>query len=198
MQNRYAIPLRYNVRENRASYHLTAAQHAAVDWAKVDDYHAVLDLDCADGMLLRYYMERFQVRACGISKNLDTIMSKQPDLLMKAEILKAQQHDIPWRQNSFDVVFLTQLMYRNCRCDQLLNEAYRVLKPGAQFVMVVPGSPLLNRFAHLIKANKTSQYWDNPFHLMDQLNQHGFIDVSMRSSRMRYTTIIAHKQEKPA
>ncbi|MGI6234108.1 MAG: class I SAM-dependent methyltransferase [Christensenellales bacterium] len=195
MQNRFAIPLRYNIKEKHAGSHLSAAQHVAVDWAKVDDYHAILDLDCANGNLLRHYMERFHLRACGISKSMEALHQADVDVLLHAEILKADQHDIPWMKNSFDVVFLTKLIYKNCRCDQLMSEVHRVLKPGAQFVLVVPGSPLLNRLTHLLKTNQSSQFWDNPIHLMDRLNHNGFVDVSMRSSRLRYTTIIAHKQE---
>ena len=195
MQSRIALLLRDGLREQDRGRQLSLAQLAAVHWAQVDDYQALLDLDCGDGRLLAYYLDRFSVRACGITRSADTSHNGDAgSMLSKAEIMRASHHDIPWRNNSFDVVFYTRFNQHQSHNTLLFEEVHRVLKPGAQFVVTTAGLLLANRFRHMLHQSRIGlRCADTPFALMDQLTEQGFADVSMRSSNLRYTTIIAHK-----
>jgi len=192
MQSRIALPLRYGLKEQHKGWQLLPAQQAAVRWARVDDYQALLDLECGEGKLLQYYLNHFSVRACGMTRNPGECHDSLPST---AEIMRAAQHDIPWRNNSFDVVFFTRFNQRQQHNDLLFEEVNRVLKPGAQFIITLPGSLFIKRLAHLSTGSLAMRSPDNPFSLMETLNRHGFVDVSVRSSRCRHTTVIAHKHE---
>jgi len=194
MQSRIALPLRDGLREQDRGRQLSLAQLAAVHWAQVDDYQALLDLDCGDGRLLAYYLDRFSVRACGITRSADTSHNGDAgSKLSKAEIMRASHHDIPWRNNSFDVVFYTRFNQHQQHLHLLLEEVNRVLKPGAQFVITLSGVLMMKRLSHLMTRGFSGRNLENPFAFMELLTSHGFVDVSMRSSRLRHTTVIAYK-----
>ena len=194
MQSRISLPLRFSLKEQHRGCQLSPAQIAAVHWAEVDDYQALLDLDCGEGQILSYFLDRFSVRACGMNHQWDP-QEPRPYPLDRAEILRVQQHDIPWRNNSFDVVFLTRFNHHQQRNKQMFEEVLRVLKPGGRFIISLSGLLLMQRLAHMARQTSFTNGQDNPFLLMDQLGNQGFVDVSMRSSKLRHTTVIAHKSD---
>ncbi len=192
MQNWLSLPNRERIKETPSPTCLTLAQKALVHWAKVDDYDAILDLDCASGKLLHYYLKKFQIRACGMVSNAGELSASQSLLHTQAEVLKADKRDIPWREGSFDAVFLSKPFYNLDQSRDILHEVRRVIKPGGQFVIAVPGLHLLSRLGLTKENGMKLKNMDNPFNLMEELHQQGFTDVSMRLSSLRYATIIAH------
>ena len=61
---------------------LHGARRAMAQWAVVDDYDQILDLDCGDGKLLDYMSKRYSLRACGITNtpaHARSLRDKLPD-----------------------------------------------------------------------------------------------------------------------
>ncbi len=197
MQNWLSLPGRLSLKEAPFRQKLTLAQKAIVHWAKVDDYAAILDMDCTNGQLLQYYLKRYRLRACGMASDTTELDSSQNLLQNAAEVLKADKYDIPWLSESFDSVFMTRPIYNAAQTETIIKEAKRVMKPGAQFVIAVPGLHLPSRFG-MMSERRNNSYPYNPYYLMDILHQEGFMDVSMRLSSFRYATVIAHAASLPA
>lgn len=194
MQSRIALPIRFGLRRQAGDSTLTRAQRAIADWARVDDYCAVLDLDCQGGTLLQYYLNRFNIRACGIAGNPEDEQRARATLADKAEVLRAKLHDIPWESSSFDAVLMPR-SFNSTGLPAILSEITRVMKPGAQFILAVPGTQLPAWLGLGAKHSRHSSQPDNPYALMDLLSSHGFHDVSMRSSRLGAAAILAHTAE---
>mgnify|MGYP006967322240 CR=1 FL=1 len=79
---------------------LHGAARALAQWAIVDDYDNILDLQCRDGKLLNYLSRRYSLRACGIADDPEQakmLRQKMPD----AEVFYARKEDIPWRSNAW-------------------------------------------------------------------------------------------------
>ena len=172
---------------------LTGPQRAAVDWALVDDHQALLDLSCADGYLLQYYAQRYQLRACGVC--YDALQAqKTRESLPAAEIMYSPSADIPWQENSFDRVLLTEALPAFGYPLDLLKETTRVLKPGGMLVAVVHCLPfqktLLMPFSGAGRDIALSRR-----QMLEVLEAQGFEDVSLRQSRMVYAALIAHKSK---
>jgi len=125
---------------------LNGAARALAQWAIVDDYDTVLDLDCGDGRLLHYLSKRYSLRACGIASNPEQareLRCKMPD----AEVFYARKEDIPWRSEAFNAVFY-QMKNTDERSGAFLREVVRVLKPGGQVLISLTGLPeVLSGFA---------------------------------------------------
>ena len=170
---------------------LTGPQRAAVDWALVDDHQALLDLSCADGHLLQYYTQRYQLRACGVCYDAQQAQ-KTRDSLPAAEIMYSPSADIPWQENSFDRVLLTETLPVFGHPLDLLRETIRVLKPGGMLVAIVHCLPyqktLLMPFSGAGKDIPLKRC-----QMLEALEAQGFEDVSLRQSRMVYAALIAHK-----
>lgn len=193
MQNWLSLTVKQGLKEAFVpEKRLTLAQKAVIHWAKVDDYAAILDIDCSNGGLLQYYLKRYRVRACGMVESLEELTASRMTLENQAEVLKAGKHDIPWRSCTFDTVFMTKPIYKPDGYAALLSEIKRVMKPGGQILIAVPGLHLLSRFGLGQEQSLKDKRPNGPFSLMDILHQHGFTDVSMRLSSVQYATVIAH------
>ena len=195
MQNRLTIPLKLGLNVQSRDCRLTHAQRTVASWAKVDDYDSILDLDCSDGKLLLFYLNRYNLRACGIAANPQEEQQAKSLLETRAEVLRADRNDLPWRTGSFDAVVLTRLLPNHEGSKQLFAEIKRVLKSGAQVVFAVPCSSLLTGMGMKYPLNRASSYLDNPFSLMEKLGEAGFTDISMRSAGFRYSAVIANTLE---
>jgi len=194
MQNRLSLPVgRFLLGKGPA---LDARQRAVLDWAEVDDHHAVLDVDCGGGELLMRLKERYCLRACGMVKAGVRQAIDAEQASQGLEILRADYSDIPWRDNSFDAVFITKGLGVSRQTDAFLQEIIRVLKPGGRLLAVsscfFPVLPLGKRRA---RQRSESDINPNPFALMNRFELCGFTDVTMRYSRFRYATVIARKAE---
>jgi ubiquinone/menaquinone biosynthesis C-methylase UbiE len=172
---------------------LSGAERAAIDWALVDDHQAVLDLSCADGRLLRHYTQRYQLRACGVCYDAQQAQQTR-ESLQSAEIMYSASADIPWQDDSFDRVLLAGILPAFGHPLELLRETCRVLRPDGMLIVVFSSLP----FQKLLKLpfyGTGKEISLSRRHLLETLEGWGFEDVSLRQSRIVYTTLIAHKSK---
>jgi SAM-dependent methyltransferase len=159
--------------------HLYGMQKAIAQWAIVDDYNNILDLSCQDTHLLRYFSQKYSLRACGIADDPEHARTLRAEL-PNAEIFCARKEDIPWRDQAFDAVFYQMKKTAVDYDAAFLREAARVLKPGGQLLIAVQGvAEPLYRAGSLFGFCDTEDHL-SPSDLMKSMESSGLEDVSWR------------------
>lgn len=167
---------------------LNRAERAVANWAMVDDHQAVLDANCERNHLLRHYLERYRLRACGLC--LDTYQAQQMrHALSSAEIMYSTGNEIPWRDESFDRVLMAHALPNYVNMTTFLQEIRRVLKPGGCLVMALPALPWRRAVAAFFAGAQAGRTALQP--LMSQLEEQGFSDVSCRRTRIDQLCVVA-------
>ena len=113
---------------------LTAIERGMLTWAVLDPGDKVLDMNLRDGLMLDCLARDLECEICGISDQMESVKHARA-CLQNADILYASPEDIPWRENSFDAVFLCSWKLEENDSEKALQEALRVLKPGGQLLL---------------------------------------------------------------
>lgn len=182
MQTKAELQIRMNQVLGAWRKPLSAAERAVDDWAMVDEHQALLEVLGSSGELLRHYMNRYSLRACGLCFDHEQV-GEMRDLIPGAEIMPATGGDIPWQENSFDRVLMPHPLPRYVDQGELLREALRVLRPGGRLCIAWPCWPALHGSGQGRRA------------MLAELEAHGFIDVALRRSRLGYACIMATKSD---
>ncbi|MBR1585073.1 MAG: class I SAM-dependent methyltransferase [Clostridia bacterium] len=146
---------------------LTPGMKACASWAAMEEHDKILDMACGSGALLNHLNEKLRLTLCGMCDSADQARAIS-EQLGGADVIAARMEDIPWRDDTFNVVMLSSAMRGDVR--RVLDEALRVLRAGGQFVLA---SPLF----FLRGENEFSRK-----ELMRMMQEAGFRDVSFRTS----------------
>ncbi len=165
--------------EEKTGMSLHGAQKALARWAIVDDYNNILDLHCQDAHLLRYFSQKFDLRACGITDDPERAKALRLSV-PTAEIFCARITDIPWRSEAFDTVFYQIKKSEPMPDLSFLQEAARVLKPGGQLIIALQGLPEMLRRAASVVGMMDCDGCVTPHTLLQGLEKAGLSDVSYR------------------
>ena len=159
--------------------HLNSAQRALAQWAVVDDYQSVLDLNCGDGRLLRYLKQRFALRICGISDNHEhalCLRSRLPD----AEVIISHDHTFPWQADSFDTVFFQPDLETEADKYSVLRETMRVLKPNGQLLIATGSISVCSMLSLKIFPNTLQERCNHMRTFLTLMENAGYQEVSCR------------------
>lgn len=105
----------------------------------------ILDLCCGSGQATQVLVERSQ-QVTGLDASPLSLKRARRNV-PQAEYVEAFAEDMPFADNSFDLVHTSAAMHEMQpeQLRKILNEAYRVLKPGGMFALVdfhPPKNPL--------------------------------------------------------
>lgn len=113
------------------------AREEVADLISEMNFHDILDLDCGTGLLLeQIFQKKSDIQASGFDYAL-------PRLEMARERLKdypvdfkfGQAIQLPYEDNSFDIVVSTTTFHHYKQPRRVLNEVHRVLRPGGTFII---------------------------------------------------------------
>ena len=124
------------VLESGKGQRLTAQQRGCAGWATLEEHDKVLDMACGDGMLLSHLGEQCRLALCGMCESPDQARNVR-EMLGEADVISARMDDIPWRDDTFNAVFLPVAL-RGEEFRRAIGEVRRVLKVGGQFIHAVP------------------------------------------------------------
>lgn len=167
---------------------LNRLERAVAEWAMIDDYQAVLDLSCVREHLLSHYLAHYELRACGLCFDA-SVSRKMRNDLEHAEIMYTMGPDIPWQSGSFDRILLSAELPGYISGDDLLGEAYRVLKPGGKLIAAV-GALFANSGFHPFQRNA-----DMSLEYLKKMENIGFVNVSYHQARLGSRCLLAGKPE---
>lgn len=154
---------------------MDGGQRSVMRWASIEENDRVLDMDCGGGALLIALSGSLRIRACGMSREPGEARQIM-EVIDGADIITASPSDIPFRDNSFDEVFVTRRPGENLSI-QGAAEAERVLRPGGELIVACRLFPGLRRFF----SGGGEPEMDRRA-LMRRLQENGFRHISFRRS----------------
>ena len=102
----------------------------------------VLDIGCADNEFIRTYRKKDRSKSIGV----DAFKWKWADIVCDTTKL-------PFKENSFDTVTIIASLNHIPKRDEVLAEAFRVLKPSGQ-ILITMINPIISRISHTIVRKK--------------------------------------------
>ena len=129
----YALGRKYKrawrYRLKRRSYEVIQAIHEYHP-SKID---AVLDIGTAEGAMLSLIKKEFpQTQCTGLEYSQELIDMNQDENI---KIIQGNAQNLPFEDNSFDIVVATAIIEHLPQPAQMLSEAYRVLRKNGIFTL---------------------------------------------------------------
>ncbi len=105
----------------------------------------ILEVGVWDGSIISHYRPQFQGEICGLDISMEA-MEKALPLLAEAKSCDLNRDPIPWEEATFDAVVCNEVIEHLVDTDRLLEELFRVIKPGGRLILSTPNlASLLNR-----------------------------------------------------
>lgn len=183
-------------REEQYTEHYFAAQEsksdAKVAWqygrifalAGVQPAGRVLDIGCGAGPGLRYLSTHDGVQAFGVDLVYYPLATAQATTPVRGVVQADVSFVVPFADNSFDVVLLSELIEHIPNGRPLVYEACRVLRPGGRVIVTTPNMWDIRRVLAPLVGKTWSGDTDpthvnlyTPTRLVDDMVSAGFGDV---------------------
>lgn len=104
----------------------------------------ILDIAIGDGvyerMLPKELLDQCEIYAIDISK---TQLNRVKDIIKEGKIVDLNSEQLPYKDNTFDIVIVSELLEHVFYPDKVLIEAIRVLKKDGRFLLTYPNSGAL-------------------------------------------------------
>lgn len=112
-----------------------------LNWSGVKDSEHILDVGCGIGGSSLYLAEKFDAKSTGITLSpvqaaRATQRALEANLGMRSQFQVANAQEMPFADNSFDLVWSLESGEHMPDKTKFLQECYRVLKPGGTLIMV--------------------------------------------------------------
>jgi tocopherol O-methyltransferase len=111
-----------------------------LNWAGIENPQNIVDIGCGIGGSTLYLAEKYNARACGISLSpIQIVRAKERaeefGLKEKVQFQVADALNMPFEDNSFDLVWSLESGEHMPDKIRFLQECYRVLQPGGTLIM---------------------------------------------------------------
>ena len=106
---------------------------------------SVLDVGCGGGFLAEAIAEQ-GYEVTGVDRSMTAIAAATRSTFTKTRYLGADAHRLPFADDAFDTVVLSEVLEHVERPGVAFSEAVRVLAPGGALVITGPNRTFLSRF----------------------------------------------------
>lgn len=110
---------------------LTALEKGLLRWSVAEHGDRVLDACVGNGLLLLHLQQSVGCDVCGVSDDMESVRVAR-SRLSGADVAYAPRGEIPWRDNTFDLVVVNMVV--SPPTERAMAEALRALKPGGQLL----------------------------------------------------------------
>jgi Methylase involved in ubiquinone/menaquinone biosynthesis len=108
-----------------------------LDYLELHDGETVLDCGCGMGVYLMYMGRLRRLNLVGVDGDLDRLHWAQREHVL-ASLSNVDIHRLPFADNSFDKVLMSEVLEHLADDRRALREVFRVLKPGGILALSVP------------------------------------------------------------
>jgi SAM-dependent methyltransferase len=122
---------------------LTQLEKGLLRWSTAENGDKILDTHVGTGRMLEYLYRNAACEVCGLSEDMENVRVSR-SRLRNADIVYGSHEDIPWREETFDSVYLKAIA--DPLSEKALTEALRVLKPGGQLLVGMRTVPVPLRY----------------------------------------------------
>lgn len=114
----------------------------------------ILDVGCGNGRIIEL-VKKFKVKSMvvGIEPSLNMCLNCRSK---KLNVVRAIAENLPFKENTFDTVFITEVLERLVKPEVSLKEINKVLKKKGHLILVTPNKNWLMNF--LPESYKSSRY----------------------------------------
>jgi SAM-dependent methyltransferase len=109
----------------------------------------ILDVGCATGRLLFKLAKHGYTNLSGVDlapRIIEVARKKLSNFNVNLDLKNADsEDDLPWPDNSFDIITLTGVIHHFYRLNDALKEAYRVLDKQGKLIILDPWFPIIMR-----------------------------------------------------
>ena len=109
----------------------------------------ILDVGCATGRLLYKLAKHGYTNLSGVDlapRIIEVARKKLSNFKVNLDLKTADsEDDLPWPDNSFDIITLTGVIHHFYRLNDALKEAYRVLDKQGKLIILDPWFPIIIR-----------------------------------------------------
>lgn len=112
------------------------------DWVEPSDEKLILDFPCGRGFYLNMFRYVSSCRLIGAELDWDVLQKAKRNVgdLPDLELMRANVYHMPYADNTFDAVIMSEILEHIDDDVQALREAFRVLKPGGVVAITVPNA----------------------------------------------------------
>lgn len=128
-----------NIKKERRQAQIDLIEEV-LKWSEIQQAEKILDVGCGIGGSSLYLAQKYNATATGITLSpVQAARAKEraaiAQMSEKTEFLVADALQMPFADNSFDLVWSMESGEHMADKEQFLKECYRVLKPGGTFLM---------------------------------------------------------------
>ena len=172
---------------------LSALEKGILRWSVAERGDKVLDAYVVNGLMLEYLQRNMECEVCGVSDDMELVRISRTRL-QNADICYASLEDIPWRDDTFDSVYLNMAVAPLSEAN--LAEILRVLKPGGQLLMgLATLSMPLRLVAGLFRPDLEEELTrpGTRSRALRQVAAHGMTQITCQRTDMFHSVIVAWK-----
>jgi len=105
------------------------------EYLKGKEYNSLLDIGDGTGYLIDILSKSHTAEYVGLDLSANMIKEANKKNIKNAEFLEERSDELPFEDNTFDVVTCSQSLHHYPDTDKALQEAYRVLKPNEIYIL---------------------------------------------------------------
>lgn len=172
---------------------LTALEKGLLRWTMAERGDKVLDASVGNGLMLEYLQRNMECEVCGVSDDMGSIRTSRTRL-RNADIVYASLEDIPWRENTFDSVYIKAIS--TPLSEAILREINRVIKPGGQLLVGFRTIPApFRQMASLLHPEEDDELHRprTRGHILAMLRELGFTQITWQPTDLLHSVGIAWK-----
>lgn len=105
------------------------------NFLKDKEYQKLLDIGCGTGFLIDMLSNNYNAEFTGLDLSSEMIKQARNKNIKNATFVEGRSDDIPFEDNSFNVVTCSQSFHHYPETDKPMQEARRVLKQGGLYIL---------------------------------------------------------------
>jgi ubiquinone/menaquinone biosynthesis C-methylase UbiE len=161
-------------------------------------FESLLDVGCGTGKVLSLILDKFNAKVSGIDLS-EGMIQKAKELLGESANLKVgDSENLPWADNTFDVVTCSASFHHYPNPEVVLKEMKRILKPDGRVIIADPWCPdplriLINLLLPIINSGDVKIYSGNEMTKMFENCGYASINVNISKKFFFVATAISKK-----